>query len=62
MKNLKAKVDDLHIGKLETVPIDLKKVSDLMIKEVVKMIVHSKLNTKVGNNLENKIPAASTLI
>ena len=42
-------------------PIDLKKLSDIVSKEVIKSTKFNKLNTKV-NNLENKIPDASTLI
>ena len=60
-KNLKTKVDDLGVEKLKTVPMDLKKLIDLMSKEVVKKTLHSKLNTKV-NNLKNKISDAPTLI
>ena len=30
LNTLKAKVDDLNVGKLETVPIDLKKLSDVV--------------------------------
>ena len=38
-----------------------KKLRDVKSKEVVKKRVYNKLNTKV-NNLENKIPEATTLI
>ena len=48
--NLKAKVDGLDVDKLKTVPV-----------KVVKNTKFSKLNMKV-NNLENRIPDASTLI
>ena len=51
---LKTKVDDLDVVKLKTLSIDLKNLSDLLDKKVVKN-VYNKLNTKV-NNLENKIP------
>ena len=34
--NLKTKVADLDIGKLQTVPIDLKKISDVVDNQVVK--------------------------
>ena len=53
LNNLKAKVDDLDIDKLNIVPVDLKKLSDVMSEEVVKKTVYSKLNTKV-NYSENK--------
>ena len=36
MNNLKIKVDDLDIGKLKTVPADLKKLSDVVDNEIVK--------------------------
>ena len=41
--------------------MDLKKISDAVSKEVVKNTKFNKVNTKV-NNLENKIPDATTLI
>ena len=40
LNNLKTKVDDLEIGKLKTVPIDFKKLSDV-VDNVVK---NTKLN------------------
>ena len=52
MNNFK-KVNDLDVGTLKTLPVDLKKLSDIVSKEVVKKTVYDKLNTKV-NNLENK--------
>ena len=36
MNNLKTKVDDLDVGKLKTVPVDLKKLSDAVDNEVDK--------------------------
>ena len=36
LNNLKTKVDGLDVGKLKTVPIDVKKISDVVSKEVVK--------------------------
>ena len=61
MSNFKTKVDNLDVDKLKTVPIDLKKITDVMSKEVVKKTVYNKVNTKV-NNLELKIPDASLFI
>ena len=58
--DLKTKIYDLDVGKLKTVPIDLKKLSDMVSKEVVKETVYNKLSTKV-NNLEKKIPDTFTL-
>ena len=54
-------LDNLDFGKLKNVPADLKHLSDVVSKEVVKNATFDKLNTKV-NSLENKIPAATTLI
>ena len=54
---LKTKVDYLDVDKLKTLPIYLKKLSDAVSKEVLKKTVYNKLN-----NLENKIPDATTLI
>ena len=36
MNNLQTKVDDLDVGKLETVPADLKKIIDIVNNEVIK--------------------------
>ena len=46
--------------KLKTIPIYLKKISDVVSKEVVKNTKFNKLNTTV-NNLENN-PDETTLI
>ena len=48
LSNLKMKVDDLDVGKL-----DLKKLSDVVDNEVVKETKFIKLKTK-ANNLERK--------
>ena len=61
LNNLKTEVDDLDVGKLKTVPIDLKDLSNVVSKEVVKSTKFNKLKTKL-NNLEKKIPDATTLI
>ena len=53
LSHSKTKVD---VDKLNTVSRDLKKLSDVVNKEVVK-----KLNTKV-NKLDKKIPDVTTLI
>ena len=52
LNNLKTKVDDLDVGKLKTVLVDLKKLSDVAGNEAVKNINFNTLKTKV-NNLEN---------
>ena len=61
MNNLKTKVDDLYVGKLKTVLVDLKKLSDVADNEVVKNKKFNTLQTNV-NNLDNKIVDATTLI
>ena len=53
MNNLKAKVDDLDAGELKTVPIDLKRLSDIVKNEVVKNTKFKTLKTKV-NKLDKK--------
>ena len=61
MNNLKTKVHDLDVGKLKTVPVNLKKLSDVVDNEVVKNTKFNTLKTEV-NSLEKKIPDATTLI
>ena len=59
--NLETKVDDLDVGKLKTVPGDLKILTDVVHNEVVKNTKSNILKTKV-NNLETKIPDPTILI
>ena len=54
LNNLGTKVDDLDIGKLKTVSVDLKKLGDVVDKEVVKNTKFNALKTKVIK-LEKKI-------
>ena len=61
LNNLKAKVDYLDVGKLRTVSVDMKILSDVADNEIVKNTKFNKLKPKV-NNLEKKIPDASTLL
>ena len=61
LSNLKTKVDSLNVDKLKTVLIDLKKLSDVLNKEVLKKTVYNKLNKEI-NNLEDKIHDANSLI
>ena len=44
----KGKVDGLDVGKLKTVPVDLKKLSDVVYNEVVKNTKFSTLKTEVN--------------
>ena len=43
LNNLKTKLDDLGVDELKTVPVDLKKLNDVVSKEVVKKTVYNKL-------------------
>ena len=61
LNNLKTKKDDLDVGKLKNFPADLKKLSNVVDNEIVKNTTFKTLETKV-NNLEKKIPDATTLI
>ena len=58
---LKANVNDFDVVKLKAVPVDLKKLSDVVDNEVVKNAKFNTLKAKV-NNLERRIPDATTLI
>ena len=61
LNNLKTKLNDLDVGKLKAVAIDLKKISDVVKNEVVKSTNFNTLKTKV-NNLDKEIPDVTTLI
>ena len=61
LNNLNTKVDDLDVGKLKAATVGLKKLSDVVDIEVVKNTKFDTLKTKV-NNLEEKVPDATTLI
>ena len=54
LNNLKIKVEDLNVGKLKVVPVDLKKLSDVVVNEIVKNTKSNTPKTKV-NSLEKKI-------
>ena len=60
VNNLKTEVDKLDVGKLKTFPVDLEKINDVADNEVDE---NTKLNTlrRKVNNLEKKIPDATTL-
>ena len=53
--------NDLDVGKSKTVPVDLKKLSDVVDNAVIKNKKFKTLEAKV-NNLENNIPNTTTLI
>ena len=60
LNNLKTKLDDLDVGKLKAVPVDLKILSDAVDNEVIE---NKKFNAK-GNSkwFRKEIPDATTLI
>ena len=49
MVSLKTEVDKLNIGKLEPVPVDLSKLSDVVKNVVVKKTVFDKLAAKAND-------------
>ena len=55
------KINELDVGEIKTVPIDLKRLSDVMNKEIVKNTKFDALNTKV-NTLDKKSFDLTTLI
>ena len=61
LNNLKTKANGLDFGKLKTILVDLKKLSDVLDNELAKNTKFNTLKTKV-NNLEKKTPDATTLI
>ena len=60
VNNLKTEVDKLDVGKLKTFPVDLEKINDVADNEVDENTKFNTLRRKV-NNLEKKIPDATTL-
>ena len=61
LNNLKAKVNDLDVGKLKTCRKDLKKLSNIVESQLVKNTKFNTLKTK-ANISQNKILDATTLI
>ena len=61
LNNFFKKVNDLDVDRLKTVPIDLKKLSDVVDNEVVKNTKFNILMMKV-NEIDKKIPKVTTLI
>ena len=60
VNNLKTEVDKLDVGKLKIFPVDLEKINDVADNEVDENTKFNTLRRKV-NNLEKKIPDATTL-
>ena len=61
LNELRTKVDDLDVPKLKTVPVDLRKLNDVIDNQAVKTTKFNKLNTKI-NKLDKKISDVTTLI
>ena len=57
---LKTKVDDLNVSRFKTIPVDLKKLGDVVDNVVVKNTNFNTLKTKV-KNLEKKFPNGTIL-
>ena len=61
LSNFKTNVDNVDVGKLKTVFVDLKKLSYVLDNEVVENTKFNTLNTKV-NKLDKKTPHVTALI
>ena len=48
LNNLKTKVNDLDVVKMKTVPVDLKKLSDLLDNEIAENTLKKKVNKKIS--------------
>ena len=53
MNNLKTKADDLDFGKLKTIPVNVKKVNDVVDNEVAKNRKFNTLKAKVKSLKKN---------
>ena len=63
MNNLKTKIDDLKVGKLKAIPVDLKKLHNVVDNEVVKSTDFKEKRQKLNvNNFLKKNSNATTLI
>ena len=61
LNNLKTIVDDLNVDKLKTIPIDLKRLTDVADNDIVKNTEFNTLKTEV-DKVNKKIPDVTTLI
>ena len=57
LNNLNSKVDKLHVNNLDSVLVDLSKLSDVVENDIVKKDVY---NAKI-KNIEDKIPDVTNL-
>ena len=64
MASLKLEIDKSDIGKLETTPVDLRKLSDVIKNEVAEKTVHDKLLKKINaiqtNDASNLVKKMTT--
>ena len=58
---IEKKRDDLDAGKLKTLPVDLKKLNDVVDKEIAKNTKPNRQKTKL-NRYDKKIPDLTTSI
>ena len=68
-KGWKSEIDELDIGKLETTPVDLSKLSDVVKNEAVKKTVYDELVKNLNaiqitdtNNLVKKLTMTQYLV
>ena len=61
LNNLKIEVDDLDVSEWKTVPVDLKKLINVVDNEFAIITKFNTQNAKV-NNFDKKIPNATILI
>ena len=61
LAGLKTKIDNLDVGKLNTTPADLIKLSNVVDNDFVKKTVYDKLMIK-SNAIDTKIPSTTELV
>ena len=59
MNNLKTKVENLGVGKLKTVLVDVKKLRDFVDNEVVENVNFNVLETKLNNSDKKNLDATA---
>ena len=62
MSDLKTKVDDLDLGKSNVIPVDSRKVGEVVDNEVVRNTNISTPKTKINNLEKKQIPDETSLI
>ena len=59
LNNLKTKVENLGVGKLKTVLVDVKKLRDFVDNEVVENVKFNVLETKLNNSDKKNLDATA---